>query len=340
MSVLPRTLRLGFDRQIFDRQRRGGISRYFRTLADTLDRDKFRVSTKRDFSLRRVSRQYDVIHATYYCGFPYRTDPSQALVSTLHDMSPERCPEFFPFSRFRSPHANKLAWLQQSDLVISVSAASADDLAFYAPFVQGATAVIHHATSLNQVSPQVLPELVGHSFWLMIGKRSGYKNCAVVYRALSKILRDSLAACPSCHLVLAGGEPIRPWEQKLLAETGLSSAVYYCIPDDPQLVWLYQNALGVLVPSFAEGFSYPLIEALAFDVPVLASDIEVHREVASGFATFLSPSNSESWAECFRQGSLLRPSRMLGREAYARLVEYYSIPRFIAEHEKAYSSLV
>jgi glycosyltransferase involved in cell wall biosynthesis len=340
MAVLARPLRLAFDRQIFDRQRRGGISRYFGLLSDTLDQDKFQVSARRGLWSGRVSRVYDVIHATYYCGTPYRTDRAQALVSTLHDMSPERCPEFFPFSRFRSPHANKLAWLKQSDLVISVSAASADDLAFHEPSFAGSTTVIHHATSLKLVSPQVLPELVGQPFWLMIGKRSGYKNCAVVYRALSKILRHSLTASSGCHLVLAGGEPIRAWEQRLLADNGLSSSVYYCVPSDSQLVWLYRNALGVLIPSFAEGFSYPLIEALAFDVPVLASDIEVHREVASGFATFLSPSNSESWAECLRQGSLLRPSRMLGREAYSRLVEYYSIPRFIAEHEKAYFSLV
>jgi glycosyltransferase involved in cell wall biosynthesis len=340
MTSFPRPLRLVFDRQIFELQRRGGISRYFELLGSSLDRDKFLVSlTQRDF-FGRFRWGGEIVHATYYCGAPYRMRSGQALVSTLHDMSPERCPEYFPFSRFRSPHANKLAWLHKSDLVISVSSASADDLAFFCPTVAASTTVIHHATSLNQATPRCLERLDGLPFWLLIGKRSGYKNCSLIYRALAKIWRQASSSHQFPLLVLAGGEPIRSWEQRLLSEARISSAIYRCQPDDSQLAWLYQNASSVLVPSLAEGFSYPLIEALVFDTPVLASDIEVHREVASGFATFLSPSNAELWAECLRQTAHRRPSQRLGEDAYAKLVKYYSIPRFISEHENAYMSLV
>lgn len=53
----------------------------------------------------------------------------------------------------------------------------------------------------------------------------------------------------------------------------------------------------MLVPSLAEGFSLPLIEALACDTPVVAFDLEVYLEVARGFATFLLPLNAKSWVD-------------------------------------------
>jgi glycosyltransferase involved in cell wall biosynthesis len=45
------------------------------------------------------------------------------------------------------------------------------------------------------------------------------------------------------------------------------------------LVTLYRNALAVVVPSYAEGFSLPIVEGMASRVPVLASDIPAHAEL-------------------------------------------------------------
>jgi glycosyltransferase involved in cell wall biosynthesis len=56
----------------------------------------------------------------------------------------------------------------------------------------------------------------------------------------------------------------------------------------PQLAELYRNAAAVLVPSEAEGFGLPVIEALACGAIVIASDIPVLREVG-GNAVIYSP---------------------------------------------------
>lgn len=48
---------------------------------------------------------------------------------------------------------------------------------------------------------------------------------------------------------------------------------------DMELAYCYENAHMLLFPSFVEGFGLPIVESLAHGLPVLASDIPIHREV-------------------------------------------------------------
>jgi glycosyltransferase involved in cell wall biosynthesis len=66
------------------------------------------------------------------------------------------------------------------------------------------------------------------------------------------------------------------------------------------LAVLYRGAAAVLVPSVAEGFGLPLIEALSCGALVIASDLPVLREVAGDAAVYLPVSDHDAW------GALLR----------------------------------
>lgn len=56
--------------------------------------------------------------------------------------------------------------------------------------------------------------------------------------------------------------------------------------DDDTLVGLYRSANVVLQPSRAEGFGLPLAEAVALQVPILARDIPVFREIVTDDRSF------------------------------------------------------
>lgn len=57
---------------------------------------------------------------------------------------------------------------------------------------------------------------------------------------------------------------------------------------------LIAGAHGLIMPSFAEGFGIPIIEALAANTPVLCSDIPVFREVAGELADYFDPFSTDS----------------------------------------------
>lgn len=66
---------------------------------------------------------------------------------------------------------------------------------------------------------------------------------------------------------------------------------------DTELAHAYSQADTFLFASFGEGFGLPIAEALTHRLPVMASDIPVHHEVAGDFAAYFDPHRVESLVE-------------------------------------------
>jgi alpha-1,3-rhamnosyl/mannosyltransferase len=63
------------------------------------------------------------------------------------------------------------------------------------------------------------------------------------------------------------------------------------------LAALYAKAELVVFPSFYEGFGLPALEAMRAGAPLVASDLQVLREVAGDAARFAPPDRPDLWAE-------------------------------------------
>lgn len=70
----------------------------------------------------------------------------------------------------------------------------------------------------------------------------------------------------------------------------------------------------VLVPSFAEGLSLPVIEALNAGTPVVASRIDTHLELLGDGSHLADPARPEEWARAIAR-ALARPSRLFAKQA-------------------------
>lgn len=66
-----------------------------------------------------------------------------------------------------------------------------------------------------------------------------------------------------------------------------------------QLVDLYNNCNFFLFPSILEVFSASLLEAMYFDLAVVASDLSFNSDVCKDAAVYFEPMNAESAARCF-----------------------------------------
>lgn len=66
---------------------------------------------------------------------------------------------------------------------------------------------------------------------------------------------------------------------------------------DTELDYCYEQAGALVFPSLAEGFGLPIVEALYHDLPVLASNIAIHREVGKNLCTYFDITNHDSLTE-------------------------------------------
>lgn len=64
---------------------------------------------------------------------------------------------------------------------------------------------------------------------------------------------------------------------------------------DSAMAPLLRGARALLLPSFAEGFGFPMIEALRLGVPALCSDIPALRETGGAVPEFLDPLDGPGW---------------------------------------------
>lgn len=77
-----------------------------------------------------------------------------------------------------------------------------------------------------------------------------------------------------------------PAQSPIIEAAGLSTA---------GLKRILANARALLMPSLAEGYGLPVVEALAAGTPVIASDIPLFREIGGDRVTYCDPRDSESW---------------------------------------------
>ncbi len=97
---------------------------------------------------------------------------------------------------------------------------------------------------------------------------------------------------------------------------------------DSGLASLLKGAQALVAPSIVEGFGLPVAEALSLGVPVIASDIPAHREVADKCAVYIDTVDGMSWLQTVKEFS--RPGGR-GGELKSAIKELYK-PRSHAEH--------
>ncbi|MEY8215099.1 MAG: glycosyltransferase family 1 protein [Colwellia sp.] len=64
---------------------------------------------------------------------------------------------------------------------------------------------------------------------------------------------------------------------------------------DRQMVAIVKNSLGLLFPSFVEGWGMPLVEAISLNVPVVCSDISAFHQSGQNICVYLDPLDSLGW---------------------------------------------
>ena len=146
----------------------------------------------------------------------------------------------------------------------------------------------------------------GDRFFLYAGGISPHKNVETLIEAYARVRADAVDAVPLLVLVgeLEGEKYLSSAEAVLarIARHDLGEVVR--LPGfvtDETLACLYAGATAVVLPSLAEGFGLPAVEAAACGAPVALSDVPAHRETLGEAALFFPPRDVAALANVLRR---------------------------------------
>jgi glycosyltransferase involved in cell wall biosynthesis len=268
--------------------------------------------------------------------------PKVPLVVTVHDAAVELFPESFP-ARGRQFHRMGLAAAaERADLVITVTAAAADEIVTHSSIPEDRIRVVHHGVEAASIEPSVRQlvlanhGLAGRPYVLWVGSLEPRKAVGTVVAAMAELRRARRHV--DVQLVLAGYEGwlnddvVGPEDR-----AALGSALHQIGRVPERDLWsLYGGATVFAFPSRHEGFGLPVIEAMAEGVPVLASDIPAIREVSGGAARLVAPGDVKEWADALDQLLSDQTTRQQMAVAGRARSERFSIGAFAASTRAVY----
>ncbi len=233
------------------------------------------------------------LDAGLFHGLNQRIDsrPARRIVSTFHDLFVLTANYSTPeFRRRFIAQARQAA--ERSDLIVAVSAFTAGQVETLLGVERARIRIIHHGVR----GPENPPPLAGRGKMILFtGAIQRRKNIARLVEAFEH-------APPGWRLVLAGslgfgGEEIlaRISASPRRADIELPGYV-----SDAALRELYGQASVFAFPSLDEGFGMPVLEAMAWGVPVIASNRSALPEVAAEAALLVDPFDVESIADALR----------------------------------------
>jgi glycosyltransferase involved in cell wall biosynthesis len=305
-------------------------------------------------ALARATRSIapDLVHTGHPNATPLGELPCPRI-TTCHDLIPLHYPDryldwkdgFRP-GRERLDHRR----FHSADHVIAVSETTANDLVTLLGVPADRITVVYNGVDLDRWSSEPAQgdrevraehNLDDKSYVLYVGAADWRKNRDGMLRALAIARRRA----PDLGIVLAWAARLDGETQRQLKrearDLGVADALLLLgyVPDSA-LGALYRGAVAQLFVSRAEGFGYPVVEAMAAGCPVVTSNRSSMAEIAGDATLLVDPEDPRAIADALIElaGSESERRRLSARGA-AR-ARRFSLERMAEETIEVYRDVI
>ena len=280
-----------------------------------------------------------IFFPSVYTYFPVRTGPK--VIVTIHDVIAEDFPDLvFPSRRERFLWNAKVALARwQSDHIVTVSEHARRAIARKFGVDPKKITVVSEAadpafrplgpSEINAAAFPAMGIAERDRILLYLGGLNPHKNLPGLVQAVAA----SREGNPSLHdlkLVICGDietEHFTPGLARLretIRTCGLQQEVVFTgFLDDENVCQLMNRATALALPSFAEGFGLPAVEAAACGTPVIATINSPLPELLEGGGIFIDPTDVASMTAAitriFSDGHARQSLARAARERAARL---------------------
>jgi glycosyltransferase involved in cell wall biosynthesis len=252
------------------------------------------------WTLQKYLRAHPVdVYLTQYIT-PFFVPTKIKILTIIHDISFKVYAKYIKFSDLFFLKILMPLSFRRADKIIGVSDFTAQEILKYYNVAEDKVTWIHNAVGDNflaEISETQVADVkkkynLPEKFILYVGTLQPRKNLPTLIEAYAKLPTETQAAI---KLVLAGGRGHNYDTNidKTIAKHSLQNNVFlpgFISEDDKP--GIFKSSLLFCNPSFYEGFGITVLEAMTLGMPVIASDIPPHREVAGDSIVFFNPERS------------------------------------------------
>ena len=218
------------------------------------------------------------------------------IIITIHDLAFLKFPNHFTFKNKVLLNWHTRRAIKMADKIIVPSRATKNDLVDLCKIKVNKIAVIYHGHKKNYYAASKDTKFcvpTTNHYILFVGTIQPRKNIINLIKAF-EIFKKTYNLQPTTYkLVIAGG---KGWLWKKTLERVKKSPVKKDIiltgaVSDQELAELYSKAKVFVLPSLYEGFGLPILEAFAYDVPVIAADNSSLSEIVGNAGLLVNSGN-------------------------------------------------
>lgn len=179
--------------------------------------------------------------------------------------------------------------------------------------------------------------------WGCVGRTSeekGHKILLNAFKSFYDLLTEEEKR--KQYLLIVGGGPLEDYLRGKIREYGLSGHAIVTGRFTPEDQIKYFSSIDMFIhPSLAEGFGIVLVEAMVAGIPVLASALEVFKEVGSDTISFFKRGDEKDLSVKMKESlNNINQVHSLAKKAQKRAVSLFSFENFVNAYEEFYLDLL
>lgn len=290
-----------------------------------------------------VMRELDIVHSN---NFSFPRDISAKKVVTIYDVCFLDYPEYTTEANRLFCYKGTLDSMLFADKIIAISEYTKKRLLHFFPFVNPEKIEVVYCgnrdTLLRERNKVQLIHRFGleaQEYFLAVGTIEPRKNYTTLLKAY-KLYKENTSHYNK--LCIAGGYGWMEdnFKQKI-ADLGLTEDVIVTgYVSDEELANLYRHCFAFVYPTWYEGFGLPVLEAMNFGRPVIASNVTSIPEITGDAAILTTPGDVEALAEGMRRLEEDSALRVELSEKMERRLDYFSWERAAEKLKTIYCNLV
>jgi glycosyltransferase involved in cell wall biosynthesis len=281
----------------------------------------------------------DLMHFTYF-SFPILY--KKKYLATVHDLTP------LYFKTGKASTKNQLLYeikhlafkkvlktqVEKAIKIITPTRTVKNQLInYYGDFLKNKTEFFYEGVNyelLNAQENTALKKQFSNKFFIYVGNFYPHKNIRNLIKAFSQI-KDK-----DYRLILIGPNDFFVSELYYLINQLKQDEriIFYHSQAISDLIFFYKNAQALIHPSLSEGFGLPIVEAMNFNLPILASNIPVFKEILKDQYLSFIPQKIEDITE--KINYFIRNQKKFD---YQSLLKKYSFPLMTKKILAFYQSL-